>query len=180
MCSMAVGSLLMMRLLVWSMARLGCHPACVSGLGILRFGVSQTASDLGGGLTLGGGPHALYGRICPCRCAFLCLEWLVWSMARLGCLSACVSGLGDLRFGVSQTASDLGGGLTLGWGPHALHGQTCHCRCAFLCLEWLVWSMARVGCHPACAYASLSDRIVAPRGRTPPTSSCKTPGPKRP
>ena len=68
MCSMAVGSLLMMRLLVWSMARLGCHPACVSGLGILRFGVSQTASDLGGGLILGGGPHALYGRICPCKC----------------------------------------------------------------------------------------------------------------
>ena len=70
-------------ILVWSMARLGCHPACVSGLGILRFGVNQTASDLGGGLTLGGGPHALYGRNCLVGVRFDTLinlsgPWRVW------------------------------------------------------------------------------------------------------
>ena len=105
------------------------------------------------------------------RWLMMCL--LVWSMTRLGCHPACVSGHGISRFGVSQNASDLGGGLTLGGGPHALHGKNCHCRCAFLCLEWLVWSMARLGCHPACVSASLSDRTVAPRGLTPlPGPSC--------
>ena len=90
MCSMAVGQLLMMYLLVWSMARLRFHPACVSALGISRFGVSQTTSDLGGGLTPGGGPHALYGRNCLVGVRFDTLinlsgPWRVWDAIQHVC-----------------------------------------------------------------------------------------------